>query len=118
MHHVFLSPVAWLAAAVFSSSQVAGASPCQTPVLYQIRPFTAPLVKMPASLPSGAWPRAAKPGGVAASYAAKSTKSRGWSTPSAYHCCIRPGPGRPATSGRLPPAMAVVSAPARSRWPV
>ena len=37
----------------------------------------------------------------------RSRRSRGaGATPSAYHCCIRPGPGRPATSGRLPPAMA------------
>ena len=67
MHHVLVSPVAAAVAAVLSSSQEAGSPPCQTPVLYQMRPLTAPLVKMPASLPSGALPRAAKPGGVAAS---------------------------------------------------
>jgi hypothetical protein len=64
MHHSLASPVAAARACVFRSSHVAGGSPVQFFVLYQMSPFTAPLVKMPTSLPSSALPRAANPAGV------------------------------------------------------
>jgi len=64
MHHSLVSPVAAALAAVFSSSQVLGTAAVQFLVVCQIRPLTAALVKTPTSLPSGALPAAAKPGGV------------------------------------------------------